>query len=61
MGYDGNQLYLMGDADGNDFVDWKYGPISNVTRTEATAAVANREAVNLSVNKVLPASVVVAM
>ena len=61
LGYDGNQLYLMGDADGNDFVDWKYGPISNVTRTEATAAVANREAVNLSVNKVLPASVVVAM
>lgn len=61
LGYDGNQLYLMGDANGNDFVDWKYGPISNVTRTEATAAVANREAVNLSVNKVLPASVVVAM
>lgn len=61
LGYDGNQLYLMGDADGNDFVDWKYGPISNVTKTEATAAVANREAVNLSVNKVLPASVVVAM
>ena len=30
-------------------------------KTEATAAVANREAVNLSVNKVLPASVVVAM
>ena len=61
LGYDGSQLYLMGDANGNDFVDWKYGPISNVTRTEATAAVANREAVNLSVNKVLPASVVVAM
>ena len=61
LGYDGNQLYLMGDANQNDFVDWKYGPISNVTKTEATAAVANREAVNLSVNKVLPASVVVAM
>ncbi|MBR4870865.1 MAG: hypothetical protein IKU96_01690 [Alistipes sp.] len=61
LGYDGNQLYLMGDANGNDFVDWKYGPISNVTKTEATAAVANREAMNLSVNKVLPASVVVAM
>ena len=61
LGYDGEKLYLMGDADGNDFVDWKYGPISNVTKTEATAAVANREAVNLSVNKVLPASVVVAM
>ena len=61
LGYDGSQLYLLGDADGNDFVDWKYGPISNVTKTEATAAVANREAVNLSVNKVLPASVVVAM
>ena len=61
LGYDGNNLYLLGDANGEDFVDWKYGPISNVTKTEATAAVANREAVNLSVNKVLPASVVVAM
>jgi hypothetical protein len=61
LGYDGNQLYLMGDADGNDFVNWKYGPISNVTKTEATAAVANKAAMNLSVNKVLPASVVVAM
>ena len=61
LGYDGNQLYLMGDADGNDFVNWKYGPISNVTKTEATAAVANKAAMNLSVNKILPASVVVAM
>ena len=61
LGYDGSQLYLLGDANKNDFVNWKYGPISNVTKTEATAAVANREAVNLSVNKVLPASVVVAM
>jgi hypothetical protein len=61
LGYNGKDLGLLADANQNDFVDWKYGPISNITKTEATAAVANREAVNLSVNKVLPASVVVAM
>ena len=61
LAYNGQNIGLLGREDGSDFKDWKYGPISNITRTEATAAVANREAVNLSVNKVLPASVVVAM
>jgi hypothetical protein len=61
LAFNGSNIGLLGLEDGSDFKDWKYGPISNVTKTEATAAVANKAAMNLSVNKVLPASVVVAM
>ncbi|MBO5856471.1 MAG: fibronectin type III domain-containing protein [Alistipes sp.] len=52
---------LLGLEDGSDFKDWKYGDMTNIVKTEATAAVANKAAMNLSVNKILPASVVVAM
>jgi hypothetical protein len=49
------------DQSGNKFSVWKYGDYTNITKVEATAAAANKAALNLSVSKVLPASVVVAM
>lgn len=61
LAFNGQSIGTLGREDGSDFADWKYGPISNIVKTEATAAVANKAAMNLSVNKVLPASVVVAM
>jgi hypothetical protein len=48
------------DQAGNKFSVWKYGDYTNISKVEATAAVANRKAMDLSIAKVLPASVVVA-
>ena len=61
LAYNGQNIGLLGLEDGSDFKDWKYGDMTNIVKTEATAAVANKAAMNLSVNKILPASVVVAM
>ena len=61
LAYNGQNIGLLGLQDGSDFKDWKYGDMTNIVKTEATAAVANKAAMNLSVNKILPASVVVAM
>lgn len=47
------------DQNGNKFSVWKYGDYTDITKVEATAAVANRKAV--SVGQTIPASVVVAM
>ena len=47
------------DQNGNAFSVWKYGDYTDITKVEATAAVANRKAV--SVGQTIPASVVVAM
>ena len=49
------------DQTGKPFNVWKYGDYTNITKVEATAAAANRKAMDLSIAKVLPASVVVAM
>ena len=48
------------DQAGNSFNVWKYGDYTNITKVEATAAVANRKAMDLSIAEVLPTSVVVA-
>jgi hypothetical protein len=48
------------DQAGNKFSVWKYGDYTNITKVEATAAVANCKAMDLSIAKVLPTSVVVA-
>jgi hypothetical protein len=57
----GQNIGLLGLEDGSDFKDWKYGDITNIVKKDAAAAAANKAALNLSVSKVLPASVVVAM
>jgi hypothetical protein len=51
---------LLGLEDGSDFKDWKYGPISNIVKTDAAAAVASKSVKNFTVNKTIPASVSVA-
>ena len=61
LAYNGQNIGLLGRQDGSDFKDWKYGDITNIVKKDAAAAAANKSAMNLSVNKVLPASVVVAM
>ena len=48
------------DQNGNQFSVWKYGDYTNIAKVEATPAVANRNAMNLSVGQILPTSVVVA-
>lgn len=48
------------DQAGNSFNVWKYGDYTNISKVEATPAVANRNAMNLSVGQILPTSVVVA-
>jgi hypothetical protein len=59
LGYNGQNIGLIGTEEG-DFQDWKYGDITNIAKAEAAPAVASKSAANLSVGKVLPASVVVA-
>lgn len=59
LGYNGQKIGLIGTEEG-DFQDWKYGDITNIAKAEAAPAVASKSAANLSVGKVLPASVVVA-
>ena len=61
LGFNGSNIGLLGREDKSDFKDWKYGDITNIVKKDAAAAAANKSAMNLSVNKVLPASVVVAM
>ena len=61
LAFDGQNIGLLGREDKTDFKDWKYGDITNIVKKDAAAAAANKSAMNLSVNKVLPASVVVAM
>jgi hypothetical protein len=61
LAFDGQNIGLLGREDKSDFKDWKYGDITNIVKKDAAAAAANKAAMNLSVNKVLPASVVVAM
>ena len=60
LGYNGQSIGLIGIEEGVDFEDWKYGDITNIAKAEAAPAVASKSAANLSVGKVLPASVVVA-
>ena len=48
------------DQNGNKFSVWKYGDYTNIAKVEATPAVANRNAMTLSVGQILPTSVVVA-
>lgn len=62
LAFNGEKLGILADNSGADFVNWKYGEISNVVKkAEASAAALNTQAANLSVSKVLPASVVIAM
>lgn len=61
LAFNGSNIGVLGREDGSDFVEWRYGDITNIVKKDAAAAAANKAALNLSVSKVLPASVVVAM
>lgn len=60
LAFNGQNIGLLGLEDGSDFKDWKYGPISNIVKTDAAAAVASKSVKNFTVNKTIPASVSVA-
>jgi hypothetical protein len=52
LAFNGQSIGLLGREDGSDFADWKCGPISNIVKTEATAAVASKSVFNYSVKEV---------
>ena len=60
LAFNGQSIGLLGLEDGSDFKDWKCGPISNIVKTDAAAAVASKSVKNFTVNKTIPASVSVA-
>lgn len=51
LAYNGQSIGLLGREDESDFKDWKYGPISNIVKTDAAAAVASKPAMNYTVNE----------